>query len=45
MRVVFGRLAIVVTGMIRRRQLQWVEISVVRAWSRDMAPRLFDVGK
>jgi hypothetical protein len=29
--------------MLKRRQLAWVEISVTRAWSRDMAPRLFDL--
>ena len=43
MRVLSG-LGQLVAGVLRRRRLHWVEISVERAWSRDMAPRLFDLG-
>lgn len=38
------RLRALVSDMLRRRRLHWIEISVERAWSRDMAPRLFDLG-
>jgi hypothetical protein len=38
------RLRTLVSDMLWRRRLHWVEISVERAWSRDMAPRLFDLG-
>ena len=37
------RLRTLVSDMLRRRRLDWVEVSVERAWSRDMAPRLFDL--
>jgi len=43
--IVLSRLGSLVLDMLRRRRLHWVEISVERAWSRDMAPRLFDLGK
>jgi hypothetical protein len=39
------RIATFLTYLVMRRRLNWVEISVTRAWSRDMAPRLFDLGK
>jgi hypothetical protein len=39
-----GRIAEVVTRLIDRRRTRWVEISVTRAWSRDLPPRLFDLG-
>jgi len=38
------RLRTLVADMLRRRRLHWIEVSVERAWSRDMAPRLFDLG-
>ena len=41
---VFGRVVTLLSSMFARRRLHWVEISVERAWSRDMAPRLFDLG-
>jgi hypothetical protein len=40
----FDGIARLVTSMIWRRRLHWVEISVAHAWSKDMAPRLFDLG-
>lgn len=39
-----GRIAALVTHMLVRRRLHWVEISVTRAWSHDLPPRLFDLG-
>ena len=42
---ILGRVVTLFRSMSARRRLHWVEISVERAWSRDMAPRLFDVGK
>jgi hypothetical protein len=42
---VFGRIVALFRIISTRRSLRWVEISVERAWSRDMVPRLFDVGK
>ncbi|HEY6117336.1 MAG TPA: hypothetical protein VI172_15400 [Candidatus Dormibacteraeota bacterium] len=41
--MIVGRLMALVSGMLARRRLHWVEISVERAWSSDMSPRLFDV--
>jgi len=41
---IFGRIAALVSYVLRRRRFQWVEISVEKAWSRDMLPRLFDLG-
>jgi hypothetical protein len=40
----FYRFSALVSDVITRRRLHWVEISVERAWSRDMVPRLFDLG-
>lgn len=40
----FDGIARLVTTMIWHRRLHWVEISVTRAWSKEMAPRLFDLG-
>ena len=40
---VLGRIARLVTRMLGRRQTRWVEISVTRAWSHDLPPRLFDL--
>ena len=31
------------TRALDRRRTRWVEISVVRAWSHDLPPRLFDL--
>ena len=42
---VLGRFVALFRNLSARRRLHWVEISVERAWSRDMAPRLFDLGK
>jgi hypothetical protein len=41
---VLGRIVTLVTYMLERRRLRWVEISVARAWSRDLPSRLFDLG-
>ena len=41
----FGRVVTLLTFVLKRRRLHWVEISLERAWSRDTVPRLFDVGK
>jgi hypothetical protein len=41
---VLGALRALALDMLRRRRLHWVEISVERAWSRDMTTRLFDLG-
>jgi hypothetical protein len=41
---VAGTIVRLITELLRRRQLRWVEISLARAWSRDMPPRLFDLG-
>lgn len=41
---IFDRLVALFRTISTRRRLHWVEISVERAWSRDMAPRLFDLG-
>ena len=42
---VFGRVAALVSYMLTRRRLHWVEISLERAWGRDLPPRLSDLGK
>ena len=42
--VVFGRVVTLLTFVLRRRRLHWVEVSLERAWSRDIVPRVFDVG-
>ena len=31
--------------LIDRRRNRWVEISLTRAWSHDLPPRLFDLNK
>jgi hypothetical protein len=41
---ILSRIAALISEMVQRRRTHWVEISVTRAWSRDMAPRLFDLG-
>jgi hypothetical protein len=41
---IFGRVAALMSYIAARRRLHWVEISVEKAWSRDMLPRLFDLG-
>jgi hypothetical protein len=38
-----GRMVTLVAELISRRRLHWVEISIARAWSKDMSPRLFDL--
>lgn len=42
---VFGRVVTLLSYVLERRRLHWVEISIERAWSRDIVPRLFEVGK
>jgi len=31
--------------LIDRRRNRWVEISLTRAWSHDLPPRLFDLNR
>lgn len=38
------RLGSLFSEVLWRRKHRWIEISVERAWSADMAPRLFDQG-
>lgn len=40
---VISRLVSVLEDIVRRRRLRWVEVSIERAWSHDMTPRLFDL--
>lgn len=40
---VLGRIATILARVLERRRLHWVEISLAKAWSRDMPPRLFDL--
>lgn len=40
-----GRVLKLLSNMYMGRRRRWVEVSVERAWSRDMVPRLFDLGK
>jgi len=40
----FVRLVHLLGDVMDRRRHRWVEISVNRAWSYDMNPRLFDLG-
>jgi hypothetical protein len=40
----FGRIVALVSYVLTRRRLHWVQISVERARSRDVLPRLFDLG-
>jgi hypothetical protein len=42
---VLSKLLSLVSEIVWRRRYHWVEISVERAWSRDMPPRLFDLGE
>jgi hypothetical protein len=42
---ILGKVAMLVSYLLTRRRRQWVEISLERAWGRDMPPRLFDLGK
>jgi len=41
----FMRLIAQVVRLVERRRHRWVEISLDRAWSHDMPPRLFDLSK
>jgi hypothetical protein len=38
-----GRVGALLSHILERRRLHWVEISVTRAWSHDLAARLFDL--
>jgi hypothetical protein len=38
-----SRIAGLMTRMFERRRMRWVEISVTRARSHDLPPRLFDL--
>lgn len=38
-----GRIATLITSVLERRRLHWIEISVAKAWSHDLPPRLFDL--
>jgi hypothetical protein len=38
-----SKIAALVRYLIERRRLNWIEVSVSRAWSHDIPPRLFDV--
>jgi len=38
----FTRLGSLLSELMWRRRHRWIEISIQRAWSADMAPRLFD---
>ena len=40
---IFSRVAALIGNMIQRRRTHWIEISVTRAWSHDLPPRLFDL--
>jgi hypothetical protein len=39
---VLREIVALVSDLLQRRRLRWVEVSVTRAWSRDTIPRLFD---
>jgi hypothetical protein len=39
-----GRIVGLMTRALDRRRTRWIEISVTRAWSHDLPPRLFDLG-
>ena len=41
--VIISRIVALIAGAVQRRRTHWVEISVTRAWSRDLPPRLFDL--
>jgi hypothetical protein len=40
---VFGMILAAFARIVDRRRNHWVEISLERAWSRDLPPRLFDL--
>ena len=40
---ILSRLVALIDLMIQRRRHHWVEVSLTRAWSRDLPPRLFDL--
>ena len=40
---ILSRLVALIDAMIQRRRYHWVEISLSRAWSHDLPPRLFDL--
>ena len=40
---ILSRFVAVIADMIQRRRLHWVEVSLTRAWSHDLPPRLFDL--
>jgi hypothetical protein len=39
-----GTIVGMVSRALDRRRTRWIEISVTRAWSHDLPPRLFDLG-
>jgi hypothetical protein len=39
-----GRIVGLMTRALDRRRTRWIEISVTRAWSHDLPPRLFNLG-
>ena len=43
--MIWGRVLDLMAYVFGRRNNRWVEISVTRAWSHDMAPRLFDINQ
>jgi hypothetical protein len=42
---VFSKLVSLASDIIWRWRYPWVEVSLARAWGRDVPPRLFDRGK
>jgi hypothetical protein len=40
---VLDRIVAFFARAVDRRRNRWVEISLDRAWSRDLPPRLFDI--
>ena len=42
--VTFARVVQFLADMLNRRRVRWIEISMARAWSHDLPPRLFDLG-
>ena len=40
--LVFARLGSLFSDLMWRRRNRWIEISIERAWSADVAPRLFE---
>ena len=39
----WGRLFELLASVLNRRRNRWIEVSVTRAWSHDMQPRLFEI--